>query len=408
MAESSFPLACEYDARAPLTPAQLESLNQMHARCADILAIRDHRQQNSDDCYLLKWLRARDYNVDAAELMLRNHFAWRAEFGTDKILDEGLPIDVLSRFYPNTYHGRCKDGSLLYVERTGWIDVKSLERFSSTDQIVRWHVWMQETQKAKFAEATKREGRPIEKVTSICDMTGMTMGKMNKALYAILKSLSSIDQDNYPEQLNKLFVVNAPGIINVVWNVVKPWLNPVTKSKIDIIGGSGRDKLLAFIDADQLPDFLGGACKCSGGCLPWYGEKDGSGSFLGKYLEADVPAKKFQDFPIRIEEPNSKVNWEFISRGSNINFGVTFTPDAGAAVNVEALKSVNSAQDIIKGEFVAPSIGTVTVRFDNSDSWFKSKSVQYKLDLTAPEPSAEALAAAVEAVSVEDDHHHDA
>lgn len=44
--------------------------------------------------------------------------------------------------------------------------------------------------------------------------------------------------------------------------MIKIWLDEKTKNKITILGSSYKDELLKHIDADNLPDFLGGNSKC--------------------------------------------------------------------------------------------------------------------------------------------------
>lgn len=57
--------------------------------------------------------------------------------------------------------------------------------------------------------------------------------------------------------------------------MIKIWLDEKTRNKITIIGSSYKEELLKFVDIENLPDFLGGTCKCEGGnCLgsnigPW-------------------------------------------------------------------------------------------------------------------------------------------
>lgn len=43
-----------------------------------------------------------------------------------------------------------------------------------------------------------------------------------------------------------------------VWQIIKPWLTEKTRNKITIVGGKYKDKLLEYIDEENLPDFLGG------------------------------------------------------------------------------------------------------------------------------------------------------
>ena len=106
------------------------------------------------------------------------------------------------------------------------------------------------------------------------DMTNGSISTINSQVYALLKRMAALTSDNYPENMAQLLVVNAPFLFAGVWAVVKTFLDERTTKKIKIIGGSFQKSLLEVIDADQLPDFLGGTCKCAGGCLksnrgPW-------------------------------------------------------------------------------------------------------------------------------------------
>jgi hypothetical protein len=85
---------------------------------------------------------------------------------------------------------------------------------------------------------------------------------------------SSIGQDRYPECMGKFYIINAPWAFSAVWAMIKPWLDEVTVSKIDIMGSGFKEKLLAQIPAENLPKEFGGTCACVGGCSlsdagPW-------------------------------------------------------------------------------------------------------------------------------------------
>ncbi len=67
-----------------------------------------------------------------------------------------------------------------------------------------------------------------------------------------------ITQDNYPELMHRLYIVNSGIFFSGVWVVVKPMLDKVTQKKIEIISGSGKSTLLKDISEENLPEFLGG------------------------------------------------------------------------------------------------------------------------------------------------------
>lgn len=106
--------------------------------------------------------------------------------------------------------------------------------------------------------------------------------------------LCTVSQNNYPETMGKFYIVslrppvsdactdklnfypqiNAPWAFKTVWGFVKPWLDEVTVSKIDILSSDYVKTLAQQIPLENLPKFLGGKCECPGGCTlsnagPW-------------------------------------------------------------------------------------------------------------------------------------------
>lgn len=63
-----------------------------------------------------------------------------------------------------------------------------------------------------------------------------------------------------------MYIINAPMLFTAVWSVVKQLLDEVTVKKIQIIGSNYKNVLRETIDEENIPDFLGGKCRCPGGC----------------------------------------------------------------------------------------------------------------------------------------------
>jgi hypothetical protein len=72
----------------------------------------------------------------------------------------------------------------------------------------------------------------------------------------LVQFASKISQDNYPEQLGQLMIVNAPYMFSTIWAVVKAWLDEKTREKIQI--KSDMKSLPKYVEEDQLASFLGG------------------------------------------------------------------------------------------------------------------------------------------------------
>ncbi len=72
-----------------------------------------------------------------------------------------------------------------------------------------------------------------------------------------------------------MFVVNCSWLLKTGWVVIRGFLDAKTRDKIHILGSNYQAELLKFIDKENLPEFLGGTCRCEpNGCLgqlagPW-------------------------------------------------------------------------------------------------------------------------------------------
>lgn len=48
----------------------------------------------------------------------------------------------------------------------------------------------------------------------------------------------SILADHYPERLHKVFLVDAPSVFSVLWTLLSPFIDPVTRAKIHFVRGA--------------------------------------------------------------------------------------------------------------------------------------------------------------------------
>jgi hypothetical protein len=125
----------------------------------------------------------------------------------------------------------------------------------------------------RFKACSIKAGRHIEQSTTILDLQGVYLSSFS-SVYNLVSQVSSIAQNYYPEMLGKMFIINAPMLFTAVWTVVKQMLDEVTVNKIQILGSSYKSALLQCIDAENLPDFLGGPAENTSGDIgPW---NDGS------------------------------------------------------------------------------------------------------------------------------------
>lgn len=229
-----------------------------------------------DDPTLLRFLRARKFDLPAAKLMWENNEKWRKEFGTDGIArhfdyPEAVEVD---KYYPQFYHKTDREGRPIYIEQLGKLDINKLYAITTQERQLQHLVSeYEEFLSTRLPACSKATGKLVETSCTIMDLNGAGISTFYK-VKDYVSAASGIGQNNYPETMGLFFIVNAPYLFSTVWSFIKPWLDEVTVAKIHILGKGYKTELLKYIPEENLPKDLGGTCSCPGGCSlsnqgPW-------------------------------------------------------------------------------------------------------------------------------------------
>lgn len=204
---------------------------------------------------LMKFLRAKDLDVDAAQKMLADALKWRKDIGIDLIGEEDAKKLVKTT---GVSFGHDKDGLPVSYMKAGTIDWKVFQ----TDRYLAVHRQIRGTE-YMFRKILDFES--IHQIVKVVDVKDITSNPVPVDIGAELKTMK---ERYYPGHVAYSVAINMPSVTTVNWLLrFGKWLDSVldTPAKsTNHITHVGTDKneiartLLARIDAKQLPRELGG------------------------------------------------------------------------------------------------------------------------------------------------------
>jgi len=242
-----------------LDASERAKVEALRVRCKDDPSLqRDHLLE---DANLVRFVRARDGNVNKAEKMLRDHGQWRDEYGFGELLAAGkTPEDAfIERWWPDgLLEGSDLKGRPVQLIRLGKADLPGIEREVGRKKWIEYcclknEALFEEIRRRCLAQNTFETSAPL-----IMDMRDL--GTHHAWGVPLFKAMLDVTEPNFPERLSATYIVNAPAVFSWLYGMVKGFLNPGTAAKVQVFGASD-DHLKALLEVMPLatiPVDLGG------------------------------------------------------------------------------------------------------------------------------------------------------
>lgn len=213
-----------------------------------------------DDASLLRFLRARKFDVAEAKKMFVACEKWRKEFGTNTILEDFHYQEkpLIAKMYPQYYHKIDKDGRPVYFEELGKVNLSEMLKITTQERMLKNLAWEYESfAKFRLPACSRKQGCLVETSCTVLDLKGIGISSASQVL-GYVREAAYMGQNYYPERMGKFYCINSPFGFLTAFRLFKPFLDPVTVSKIHILGSSYQKELLKQIPAENLPKKYGG------------------------------------------------------------------------------------------------------------------------------------------------------
>ncbi|ODM89048.1 SEC14-like protein 2, partial [Orchesella cincta] len=224
-----------------MTLSQKTELDKFRERVTPLLKHNYMKQ----DSYLIQWLRSRNFDVNSAESMLREHLKWRAENDIDNIQNEDW-TDMLSDFH-STLDTHDKTGRPIAVLNIYEWDIRKAVLQGRSKRFMRYVIRGVENITGQVYER-QQKGMNVTQVVVLGSAEGFNLIQHGCPICLPLwiQFVQTIES-HYPEALDELIIINATPLIKVVLETVRPILSKSNREAIKVFGVN-KNQWMEYLD----------------------------------------------------------------------------------------------------------------------------------------------------------------
>jgi len=248
-------------------PEELNCITRFRNNLSDIIPeLEPYRRK---DWYLVKWLEEHNYDLKKAEYAFRMAFKWNLDFDLSSVLNEDF--SDMKKMFPYDQDGISKDGLPVLLVPFGKWDIRSVVEKGQKDRFLRYVFQITEQNVLYLNETVKKTKGNIQHVIIIFDLKGYSFSQlMHRPTIQTICEWTKRSEEQYPRQLKNFYVINAPKVLPVLYNLLKPFMSAYTVSCVKIFDSTAKHwekTLLQEINEDQIGIQYGGTKRYSFGCM---------------------------------------------------------------------------------------------------------------------------------------------
>ncbi|XP_077519320.1 alpha-tocopherol transfer protein-like [Amblyomma americanum] len=200
--------------------------------------------------FLLKFLRARKFDADAAFKTIQKYFRARRDYPRifENFSPSGMLYDVICREHKLLAVSSDRDphGRAVMLVRTGaWnTSICTLDEFTKACFVlVEWLLLDEDVQKRG--------------VVFVIDHKGLSLHHVMQFTPFAIQRLVRLTQDCYPVGVKAVYITSCPAIFHILFSITKTFMRNKLAQRVHVIG-SEIEKLRGVVPSDMIPKEAGG------------------------------------------------------------------------------------------------------------------------------------------------------
>lgn len=362
-------------------------------------AVADVKKPSHTDAFLLRWLRAREFDVSKAERMYRHDLEWRKEHGVDDMISSYEIPELVKENFPGAILHPCNDGRPMWIIPSG-IDMKAFVALLTPAVVQRHCIYMLEYAESLKRSASKEAVTEMETHYLVIDVENFSIRQVYS--WEVVKTITDMLQmmeDHFPECLEKCIIINAPYFFPIMWKLIRPFLTERTTNKVEIFAKADawKERLVDIVGAASLPAHWGGDMVGPDGdprCRHKvnYGGRFEEGPDRPTCSLFDEPGAKKQtigrrdrwELEVNVSCAGVELSWRFQTAAGDLAFGLRMRDGE----SLLPLRRIDASCHIPQeGSWPCARAGTYVLEFDNSYSWLTDKKLAYVVKVQAADES---------------------
>lgn len=344
------------------------------------LAAREWKAQDAAKMRKLNLKMRRNYQFDRYHVNNDyNQPRHKSAIGLRKLLITGINNGCI---------GRDKSGNPVAYSHFGTFISLPLYKYITIDEYMLWH-------NAHFEALIQNQMNKSKSAQFLLIIDLDQIGLQSRHNSLFIRACCKSNEAHYPEYFYRVLCINAPKIVSILYNLIKPILPERTKHKVSFYDHKSTPNILQkFIDKQYLPSRYGGFIN-DNDC--WTKVHPNPEKIL-KELRLDLACDTDQVAVLKVKPgknklisfnvpPDSIIKWWFVVQSHDIGFCVKWKESRKNEMEFIRQKhrcgneGYGTEKFPVHDEFKSVASGTILFEFSNKHSSFKSKRLEYNITI---------------------------